>query len=140
MRQPLLYLPGLDGTGRLLHRQPELWERYKVCCASYPQDRPASYAALAAAAGRLEAAGGRPAVVLAESFGGAVALTLALSWPDLVERLVLVNTFAYFPRRPLIALLAGLSWLLPPRPSNPATLAARGLVFFCDFSLNATGS
>src|SRR5690606_2639843 len=41
----------------------------------------------------------KPAVVLAESFGGAVGLLLALEHPELVERLVLVNTFAYFPER-----------------------------------------
>ena len=44
---------------------------------------------------------GQRTVILAESFGGAVALTLALARPDLVGRLVLVNTFAHFPARPL---------------------------------------
>src|SRR5689334_23075669 len=88
---PLLYLPGLDGTGRLLHRQPGLHAGYAVHCLSYPQDRPQTYTQLAdAVIARLEETG--PAVVLAESFGGAVALTAALARPELVRRLVLVNT------------------------------------------------
>ena len=132
MRQALIYLPGLDGTGRLLHRQPRLFEEYHVHCVAYPQQSPATYEQLAdLAVTALEASPGRrPGVVLAESFGGAVALTLALRRPDLVERLVLVNTFAFFPRRPLIELLAWLGPWLPNRPSHPATRGVRGLVFF----------
>src|SRR5262245_31662357 len=122
-RQALLYVPGLDGTGRLLYQQPGLHEAYRVICESYPQDRETTYEELAAsAAGRLEqAAGGRPGVVLAESFGGGVGLTLALNRPDLVERLILVNTFAYFPARLLIQLGAYLGRWFPEKPSHPAT-------------------
>ena len=43
----LLYLPGLDGTARLLHRQPDLHARYEVVCQPYPQDRPQTYDGLA---------------------------------------------------------------------------------------------
>ena len=131
-RQVLLYLPGLDGTGRLLHRQTALHRSYRVLCESYPQDRPATYEQLAAAAAQHleEAAAGRPGVVLAESFGGAVALTLALARPDLVGRLVLVNTFAYFPRRYRIRLAAWLGKFLPDKPSHPATRRLRAPFFF----------
>jgi 3-oxoadipate enol-lactonase len=132
MRQALIYLPGLDGTGRLLHRQPRLYDEYEVTCVAYPQQPPATYEQLAElGVAALEASPGtRPGVVLAESFGGAVALTLALRRPELVERLVLVNTFAYFPRRPIIGLLAALGQWMPDRPSNPMTRSLRGLVFF----------
>jgi pimeloyl-ACP methyl ester carboxylesterase len=132
MHQALLYLPGLDGTGRLLHRQPRLHDSYQVHCAAYPQDRPSTYDELADVGVRLlEAGPGRlPAVVLAESLGGGVALTLALRRPDLVERLVLVNTFAYFPRRLLLHAFALLGRVLPTRPSPPRTRALRGLFFF----------
>src|SRR5579862_1201839 len=104
MRPRLVYLPGIDGTGRLLFRQRRLLEEYDVRCVSYPQDRPCTYSELAElGAEQLRPDGG---IVLAESFGGGVALTLALARPDLVRRMVLVNTFAWFPRRPLIQLLA----------------------------------
>jgi pimeloyl-ACP methyl ester carboxylesterase len=128
-RPPLIYLPGLDGTGRLLHRQPALYESHNVHCVSYPQDRPATYADLASLGiAHLEKTG--PGVVLAESFGGAVALTLALLRPDLVRRLVLINTFAYFPARLLIHLAAWAGRFFPPRPSTPASRGLRGPFFF----------
>jgi pimeloyl-ACP methyl ester carboxylesterase len=127
---PLVYLPGLDGTGRLLFRQGALHQFYRVECISYPQNRPATYAQLAAmGAERLERAG-RPGIVLAESFGGAVALTLALARPELVERLVLVNTFAWFPARWRIGLAAWAGQFFPPRPGHPATRGVRGRFFF----------
>jgi 3-oxoadipate enol-lactonase len=129
-RQTLLYLPGLDGTGRLLHRQPELHDRYEVICQSYPQLRPADYAGLADAAARAVSSRSGRAIVLAESFGGAVGLTLALRHADLVERLVLVNTFAYYPRRPFIELAALFGAYLPARPSHPLTRPIRGPFFF----------
>jgi pimeloyl-ACP methyl ester carboxylesterase len=130
-RPPLLYLPGIDGTGRLLHRQVELHAEYDVRCEAYPQDRPVAYDELAAAAARrLEQAGGRPATVLAESFGGAVALTLAVARPDLIERLVLVNTFAYFPARLRLRLAAWAGRRFPARPAPAATRGVRGLFFF----------
>jgi pimeloyl-ACP methyl ester carboxylesterase len=132
MRQALIYLPGLDGTGRLLHRQPRLFDEYEVSCVAYPHHPAMTYEQLAdLGAAVLENSPGRlPGVVLAESFGGAVALTLALRRLDLVERLVLVNTFAYYPRRPLIDLLAWLGPYMPAKPSHPATRGIRGLVFF----------
>jgi pimeloyl-ACP methyl ester carboxylesterase len=126
---PLIYLPGLDGTGRLLHRQPLLHATYDVHCIAYPQDRPTTYADLTdLAVKQLEETG--PGVVLAESFGGAVALTLALTRPELVRRLMLVNTFAFFPLRPIIRLAALLGPWLPARPSHPATRGVRGWFFF----------
>jgi pimeloyl-ACP methyl ester carboxylesterase len=130
-RPQVVYLPGLDGTGRLLHRQPGLHDHYRVDCVSYPQDRLVNYEELAElGADRIRGAGGRPAVVLAESFGGAVALTLALRHPELVQRLLLVNTFAWFPRRLLLLLGAAFGRFLPERPSPPRSRGVRGWFFF----------
>lgn len=126
---PVLYLPGIDGTGRLLHRQRGLAERFDVRCASYPQDDRHTYAELVAIArGHLDATG--PAVVLAESFGGAVAILVALERPDLVRRLVLVNTFARYPRRLWIDVLGAVGPWLPWVAAHPATRALRGYFFF----------
>ena len=131
-RPVLLYLPGLDGTGRLLYQQVGLCRDYRVLCESYPQNQPQTYESLAAsAARRLEGeSDGQPGVVLAESFGGGVALTLALTWPHLIERMVLVNTFAYFPDRVRINLIAWLSKLSPSKPVHPASRRLRASFFF----------
>jgi pimeloyl-ACP methyl ester carboxylesterase len=124
----LVYLPGIDGTGRLLHRQQRLFREYDVRCVSYPQYQPNTYEELVALGEeQLDSQGG---IVLAESFGVAVALMLALKRPERVQRLVLVNGFACFPRKPLIHLLAALGRFLPKRPSATRTRGMRGILFF----------
>ncbi|WP_166825545.1 alpha/beta fold hydrolase [Thalassoroseus pseudoceratinae] len=128
----LIFLPGLDGTGRLLFRQTGLHDEYRVACESYPQDRPHTYEELAdEAAKRIKNENnGLPAIVVAESFGGAVAFTLVERHPDLVERMVLSNTFAYFSRRWLIKPLAMASHLLPNQPARAETRRVRSWFFF----------
>ena len=95
---------------------------------SYPQDKQNTYEQLASLAAEQLSDDG--AIVLAESFGGAVALTLAFRRPDLVRRLVLINTFAWFPRQPLIKLLALLGPYLPRRPASAWSRGIRGRFFF----------
>lgn len=129
-RPLLVYFPGLDGTGRLLHRQPGLHSAYQTESIAYPQTEPVDYNHLAELGTERIRARGAPAIVLAESFGGAVALTLALKHPEMVSRLVLVNTFAYYPKRLLITLGAVLGRFLPARPSPPRTRAFRARFFF----------
>lgn len=131
-KKPVIYFPGLDGTGRLLHRQQDLLDSYDVQCESYPQDRPQTYEELAdhAAEQLKQNHPGEAAIVLAESFGGAVAMTFALRHPQLVERIVFVNTFARYPRRLLILLGAWFGNFLPARPSPPRSRSLRGFFFF----------
>jgi pimeloyl-ACP methyl ester carboxylesterase len=126
---PVVYLPGVDGTGRLLYRQERLNAEFAVRCVSYPQDALHTYADLVRLGIRaLEETG--PGVLLAESFGGGVALMVALERPDLVRRLVLVNTFARYPRRLFIDVAGLVGPWLPMKPSNPVTRPLRGFFFF----------
>ncbi|MBN9119122.1 MAG: alpha/beta hydrolase [Planctomycetes bacterium] len=128
-KSPVVYLPGIDGTGRLLFRQERLNAEFAVRCVSYPQDDRHTYADLVKLGVRaLEETG--PGVVLAESFGGAVALMVALERPDLVRRLVLVNTFARYPRRLFIDVAGLVGPWLPMRPPFAATRTVRGWFFF----------
>lgn len=112
-----LFLPGLDGTGRLIEWQTPLYEHYEVIACTYPEDRKTTYEELADAAAErfVSISQGQPAVVLAESFGGGVALQFALRHPELIERLVLVNTFARFPSRFIIRSTGLFSYFLPRR-------------------------
>lgn len=131
-KPPFLYIPGLDGTGRLIEWQKPLYGHYHVIALAYPQDRKTTYRELADAA--LEkltsAAPDRKAVVLAESFGGGVAIRLALQHPERIERLILVNTFARFPGRLFARTGALFSWLLPPWPTGPLLKIVRGPMLF----------
>lgn len=89
----------MDGTGRLFYRQvPLLARRYKVATYALRDDAP-SMATLVADLLRVisvVAPGGEPATIVGESFGGALAMSLALSRPSRVRRLVVLNSFPYF--------------------------------------------
>jgi pimeloyl-ACP methyl ester carboxylesterase len=126
---PVVYLPGVDGTGRLLFCQKRLLADFNVRCVAYPQDDRHTYADLVSlGVAALEETG--PGALLAESFGGAVALMVALARPDLVRRLVLVNTFARYPRRLPIDVLSVVGPWFPWLPPHPATQTVRSYFLF----------
>lgn len=111
----LAYVPGIDGTGQMLFgAESRLAARFRLHRLRYVGTRAegaALYAQLADTA--LDALPDGPAIVLAESFGGAVALTMALRAPERVAALCLVNTFARFPSRVRIRLGAQLAPIAP---------------------------
>jgi pimeloyl-ACP methyl ester carboxylesterase len=97
-------LPGLDGTGSLFYKQtPGLTQRYRVALVSLPDQGNFTYNDIAGdVASIIQGLGERRAIVLGESFGGTIALWFALLYPDLVDRLVIVNSFPRFRKRILL--------------------------------------
>lgn len=96
---PLVLVPGMDGTGRLFYRQiPLLAKRHRV--ASYRlRDDAGSMETLVEDLARVVDTVSPmrgPAVVVGESLGGTVALSFALAHPELVARLVVINSFPRF--------------------------------------------
>ncbi len=95
----VVLVPGMNGTGELFYRQVPRLER-AYCVATYSlRDNAESMDQLAAdLAWTIEGAAPveRRAIVVGESFGGAVALTLALRNPERVAALVILNSFPYF--------------------------------------------
>lgn len=128
-RDRLIYLPGLDGTGRLLFGQPALFDRFDTRCIRYPTEGTYGYDDLVGLAVSAMDGDG-PAIVLAESFGTGVALWLAREHPGLVWRMVLVNPFAWYSRTGLIRLGRMAGRLAPARPFPRWTRAFRGRWFF----------
>jgi pimeloyl-ACP methyl ester carboxylesterase len=101
----------MDGTGRLFYRQvPLLARSFRVATYRLREDAPTMGVLVDDLTAVIHAASpeGAPAVVVGESFGGAVALSAALARPELVAALVVLNSFPYFgPRRRLrLAILA----------------------------------
>jgi 3-oxoadipate enol-lactonase len=98
MGDPLILVPGLDGTGLLFYRQvPLLSGRYDVTTHRLRDSAVHLTELVAELHARVEAAGaGRPVTLVGESFGGALSLSYALAHPDKVARLVIVNSFPYF--------------------------------------------
>lgn len=102
----LVYISGLDGTGELFFKQaPALTRSYRVVTFRSRDFGRFSYDDLAAdVAAIIRDLGEERATIVAESFGGGVALTFALRYPAMVERLVIVNSFARFRGRVKIKL------------------------------------
>ena len=109
-----LLIPGLDGTGKLYYRQIDpLASKYRVlpwqfrrrdsfCISDLVQE-------LAQATQDEKA---RSILMVGESFGGIIALQLALDYPQRFSRLVLINAFPFYRRRIRIGLACRLARLL----------------------------
>lgn len=97
----LIYIAGLDGTGRLFFKQcADLARTYRVVTFTLRETGRFNYDDLTDdVAGIINDLGERRAVVVGESFGGTVALWFAISHGDMVERLVIVNSFPRFRGR-----------------------------------------
>jgi pimeloyl-ACP methyl ester carboxylesterase len=105
----LVYLPGIDGSGQLLlGTAPLLEERFRLLRLRYRLSANAehrSYAHLASSAIETVALRGvERMILLAESFGGAVALRAAIDFPDSIAAVALVNTFPHFRSRVRLSL------------------------------------
>lgn len=113
--QVFAYLPGLDGSGELIYAQEEeLSTRYRVVRVPWRTKGRFRYGDLVTdVRDALDDAGAERAVIFAESFGGTVALQFALAHPERVDHLVVLNSFAYYPNRPLVKVGRALARLVP---------------------------
>ena len=117
---PLVYVPGIDGSGELLlGTRPKLESHFRVLrfcyCASGPAPKAGdTYASLAASIIEgFDKAGIERALVLAESFGGAVAVRLALDFPDRVAALAIVNSFVFYEGKKSLAFTGAVLSAMP---------------------------
>jgi pimeloyl-ACP methyl ester carboxylesterase len=114
-----VFLPGMDGTGQLLRAQTAGLEAgFDVRCLAIPPDDLNSWEALAQQVVDLiqqEIAEdeGRSVYLCGESFGGCLAMKVAVLAPDLFHRMILINPASSFNRRPWITWGSSLSRYLP---------------------------
>jgi pimeloyl-ACP methyl ester carboxylesterase len=114
-----VFLPGMDGTGQLLRAQTAGLEAgFDVRCLAIPPDDLNSWEALAQQVVDLiqqEVAGeeGRSVYLCGESFGGCLAMKVAVLAPHLFHRMILINPASSFNRRPWITWGSSLSRYLP---------------------------
>jgi len=98
MKEHLVLVPGIDGTGLLFYRQIPALERQFAITTTRHRDDARSMEDLVDDLDREieRVAAGRPVTLLGESFGGALTLSYALAHPERVERVVILNSFAHF--------------------------------------------
>ena len=105
--EAVVLVPGLDGTGQLFYRQRPLLMRSRRVATYALRDSASDMQTLVSDLARvIEAAApvDRRAIVIGESFGGTLAMSLALAMPERVAGLVVVNSFAHFSPQVLLHL------------------------------------
>lgn len=124
----LVLLPGMDGTGRLLSRLAAATPQHmETVVLSYPARGPQDYASLERVIAPQLPRGERYLLV-AESFGGPLALRLAAPHPPGLTGVVLVNTFLASPLDPVQTLAVTPLLPLATRVPPPDALLRRFMV------------
>ena len=109
---PVILVPGLDGTGLLFYRQiPLIARSFRVASYALRDGATTMEQLVADLRNIVDAIAGESgrATIVGESFGGALAMSFALTEPDRVAGLLILNSFAHFtPQIRLHAAIAAL--------------------------------
>ncbi|MGD1715219.1 alpha/beta fold hydrolase [Dapis sp. BLCC M172] len=114
-----IFLPAMDGTGKLLRAQlSRLSTAFDIRCLSIPQNDLSSWDWLLERTINLikieqELAPKRPVYLCGESFGGCLALKVAFHNPELLDKLILVNSATSFSQEPIVKYGSYLTQYLP---------------------------
>ncbi|MEM7590381.1 MAG: alpha/beta hydrolase [Cyanobacteria bacterium P01_A01_bin.83] len=114
-----VYLPGMDGTGRLLQRQSQdLAANFDLRCLSIRTDNYSTWQDLAQDTislikSELATKTNQEVYLCGESFGGCLALKTALAAPRMFNKLILVNPASSFNHLPILSWGANITSLVP---------------------------
>ena len=127
--QPVVLVPGMDGTGLLFYPQvPLLARSYRAVTYALRSEARGMQTLIDDLARVIEtvAPDGQRVILVGESFGGTLAMSFALVHPERVSALVVLNSFPYFaPQLRLRIAIEGLSRL----PWGAMTLIRRLTAF-----------
>ncbi|MBO3458070.1 alpha/beta hydrolase [Aetokthonos hydrillicola Thurmond2011] len=114
-----IFLPGMDGTGKLLRSQTAGLEAgFDVRCLAIPRDDLTSWDVLTNSLldlihAELEKSQPRSVYLCGESFGGCLAQKVALAAPQLFKRIILINPASSFHLHPWLTPASQLTNLVP---------------------------
>src|SRR5215831_2114862 len=130
----LIYIAGLDGTGELFYKQaPALARSYRVVTFRLRESGRFTYDDLTGdVATIIKETGESRATVVGESFGGTIAMQFAIRFPEMVERLIVVNSFPRFRPRWKIKIAATFASVVPPQFTWQARRGANRLGLLVD--------
>ncbi|MBN3910008.1 MAG: alpha/beta hydrolase [Nostoc sp. NMS1] len=129
----LVYLPGMDGTGQLLRSQTAGLETgFDVRSLALPRQDLNTWDVLTQSVldlidAELEKSSQRPVYLCGESFGGCLAMKVAIQAPHLFKRTILINPASSFRLRPWLSWASQLTYLVP---SGLYDVGALGLLPF----------
>jgi len=115
-----VYLPGMDGTGELLRAQTAGLETgFDVRSLAIPRKDLTTWDELSNHVldlihAELEKSSQRPVYLCGESFGGALAMKVAVKAPQMFKRIILINPASSFHLRPWLSWLSRLTDLVHP--------------------------
>ena len=125
----LLYLPGMDGLGDLLQTQVKyLQSLFEIRGLSIPINDLSDWDVLTKTAietieAELRGKNQRKIYLCGESFGGCLAIKIAVTAPWLIEKLILVNPASSFNQQPLLGWGINLTSLIPDWLYSSSTFA-----------------
>ncbi|MFM7407791.1 MAG: alpha/beta fold hydrolase [Cuspidothrix sp.] len=128
-----IYLPGMDGTGELLQTQiPQLAEGLDIRCLSIPRNYLTTWDVLGQNVldlihSELKQSSSRPIYLCGESFGGCLAMKLAVQSPQLFKRIILINPASSLQHHPWFNWITQVTYFLPSLLFN---IGALGLLPF----------
>lgn len=123
-----VFLPAMDGTGQLLRSQTAGLEvAFDVRCLAIPLDDLTNWDELSQQVveliqAELEKNPHRSVYLCGESFGGCLAMKVAMKAPQLFDRIILVNPASSFHRRSCYAWASELAYWIPPWLHKVGTL------------------
>ncbi|MDZ7960718.1 MAG: alpha/beta hydrolase [Aulosira sp. DedQUE10] len=124
-----VYLPGMDGTGQLLRSQTAGLEvGFDVRCLAIPRQDLTTWDILTQNVldliyAELEKSSQRPVYLCGESFGGCLAMKVAVQAPQLFKRIILINPASSFHLRPWLNWASQLTYLVHSRLYEVGALA-----------------
>ncbi len=127
-QKPLLvYLPGMDGSGKLFHNQLSLETFFRVRCLSFGDDIVDDwdffvFKLINFLHKEFNAHGDDPIYLCGESFGGCVALKLVEKIPQFFHKVILINPASSFSRRSWLNWGSYITRIMPDFVYNSSTL------------------
>lgn len=112
----MVFLPGLDGTGKLFAPQVDtLRHHFDIRCLAIPENNRQDWSSLAQTVVELihHIKQSRPLYLCGESYGGCLALQVALTAPDMPERLILINPASSLRQQTVLRWLSAFTAYVP---------------------------